>query len=122
MNKEEIVKYLANVYAVVVSDGVVDRVEEKVFEKVASSIGGGYFEQLQAKEMVEGQSMPIQLDLRWSDKIRNLEDMMLAGYCNGVLDIAEKQVIVKYAGLLDISQKQLNAIDKEAKIRCTELK
>ena len=43
-NKEEIVKYLANVYYVVLADGVVERVEERVFEEIARE-----FQKLSAK-------------------------------------------------------------------------
>lgn len=118
MKKEEIVKYLANIYAVVASDGEVERVEERLFEDIGRGIRAGYFARKQAMEMVAKESLPTQLDARWSDKIRNLEDMLLAAYCNGVLEPLEKKMIVDYAKHLDISQKQLNAIKDEAKRRC----
>ena len=121
MKKEEIVKYLANIYAVVASDGDVERMEERLFGDISREIRAGYFERKQAIEMVDKKSMPIQLDTRWSDKIRNLEDMLLAAYCNGVLEPLEKKLIVDYAKHLDISQKQLNAIREEAKRRHAEL-
>ena len=121
MKKEEIVKYLANVYAVVASDGVVDRLEERLFADISREIGAGYFERKQAIELVEKESLPIQLDARWSDKIRNLEDMLLAAYCDGQLEPLEKKLIVDYANHLDISQKQLIAIKKEAQRRHAEL-
>ena len=120
MKKEEIVKYLANIYAVMASDGDVERVEERLFENISREIRAGYFERKHAMEMVDKESLPIQLDARWSDKIRNLEDMMLAAYCNGLLDPLEKKLIVDYAKHLDIGQKQLNAIREEAKRRHAE--
>ena len=120
MKKEETVRYLANIYCVVTSDGTVDRAEERVLEEISRDIRAGYFERKQALEMANNERLPAQLTVRWSDQIRNLEDMLFAAYCNGVLEPAEKEVIVDYANLLDINQKQLNGIKEEAKRRYEE--
>ena len=86
MKREETVDYLANIYAVVAADGEIDRVEERVFESIAREIGSGYFERKQAIARLAEQNLPVALELRWSDQIRNLEDMLFVAYCDGTLD------------------------------------
>ena len=44
MNKEEQVGYLANIYRLLLADGAVERVEEKVFEEISREIRAGFFE------------------------------------------------------------------------------
>ncbi|HJN09419.1 MAG: TerB family tellurite resistance protein [Pirellulaceae bacterium] len=120
MIRDETVDYLANIYAVVAADGAVERIEERVFESIAREIGAGYFERKQAIEKINTGQWPVRLDLRWSDRIRNLEDMLFVGYCDGTLDPTEKQAIINYANLLSINQQQLGLIKEEAKRRFSE--
>ena len=122
MKREETVDYLANIYAVVAADGEIDRVEERVFESIAREIGSGYFERKQAIARLAEQNLPVALELRWSDQIRNLEDMLFVAYCDGTLDPTEKQVIVNYANVLNITQSQLSVIRADAKRRFAEFK
>ena len=101
MKTEETISYLANIYAVVAADGVVDRVEERVFETIARDIGAGYFARKQAVERAGGDDdLPAKLELRWSDQIRNIEDMLFVAYCDSGLDPTEKRVIIDYANVL----------------------
>ena len=122
MKREETVGYLANIYAVVAVDGDIDRVEERVFESIAREIGAGYFERKKAIDRTKEDELPARLDLRWSDQIRNLEDMLFVAYCDGTLEPAEKQSIVNYANFLSISQQQLSVIREDAKRRFSEFK
>jgi len=122
MKREETIGYLANIYAVVAADGAVERIEERVFEEIAREIGAGYFERKQAIEKAGKESLPARLALRWSDQVRNLEDMLFVGYSDGSLDPSEKKAIVGYANFLGISQSQLAAIREEAKRRFAEFK
>ena len=122
MNREETVCYLANIFAVVSADGAIERVEERVYETIAREIGAGYFERKQAKERLAGEHLPIRLEVRWSDQIRNLEDMLFVGYCDGSLEPTEKKVIVEYANFLGISQTQLSTLREAAKQRFADYK
>ena len=119
---DETINYLANIYTVVEADGVVDRVEQRVFEDIAQEIGAGYFERKQAMEKSKSDEMPLALELRWSDQIRNLEDMLFVAYCDGTLEPTEKQAIITYANFVNISQNQLSVIKAEAKRRFADLK
>jgi uncharacterized tellurite resistance protein B-like protein len=122
MNKEEKVQYLANVYHVLLADGQVDRMEERAFEDISRDVGAGYFERREAMERAAQQGYRASPAGRWSQRIRNLEDMLFAAYSNGVLDAAEKTTVKQYAGQLGIDQKQFDRVIRETKERYAEFK
>ena len=122
MNKEEKVQYLANVYYVVLADGQVDRIEERAFDDVSRDIGAGYFERKDAMERAQEPGYQVRPMGRWSEQIRNLEDMLFAAYCNGVLDQAERAAVKQYAAQLGIEQKQLTHVVQQTKQRYAEFK
>ena len=118
MNREQTVRYLANVYHVAASDGAVGRDEERVFEEIARDLRAVYTDRKQAQQLGAAEGIQSDVGDRWSTRIKNLEDMMYAAYCNGRLDAGEKTAVVTYAKTLGIDQKQLNLIKQEAKQRC----
>jgi uncharacterized tellurite resistance protein B-like protein len=122
MKREETVDYLANIYSVVEADGIVERVEQRVFEEIATEIGAGYFERSKAIQKSQSEELPVALELRWSEQIRNLEDMLFVAYCDGTLEPTEKQAIITYANFINISQTQLSVIRADAKRRFAEYK
>ena len=117
MKNEEAARYLANIYLVLASDNEVKRDEERLFEAISREIKAGYLERRQAMKLAENQEVQTNVSARWSERIRNLEDMIFVAYSNGVLEPLEKQAIVKYAKHLGIEQQQLNLIKKEVKQR-----
>ena len=117
MKKEEATRYLANIYLVLASDDEVKRDEERLFETISREIQAGYLERRQAMELAENQRVQTNVSARWSERIRNLEDMIFVAYSNGVLEPLEKQAIVEYAKHLGIEQQQLDLIKKEVKQR-----
>jgi uncharacterized tellurite resistance protein B-like protein len=122
MDKEEKVRYLANICYVLLSDGAVDRIEETVLDDIRRELGAGYFERQEAMAMARKEGYQVQMVGRWSERIRNLEDMLFAAFCNGVLDLGEKKVIKDYAGRLGIDQRQLDVVKEETKRRYTQFK
>jgi hypothetical protein len=122
VNDEENVKYLANIHHVLIADGGVDRLEENVFDEIRRGIRAGYLDTQRAKELAEKDGFQVQLVGRWSERIANLEDMLFAAFCNGVLEPAEKKAIQQYAGQLGINQAQLDLIRRETKHRYAEFK
>ena len=122
MNKDEQVVYLANIYRLLLADGAAERIEERVFEEMARDIGAGFFERKGGMEAAQGEQYQLELVGRWSDRIRNLEDMLFAAFCNGVLEPGEKTLIKDYAGKLGISQQQFDVIKLETRRRYAERK
>lgn len=117
MKSEEATRYLANIYLVLASDNEVDRDEERLFEAIAREIQAGYSERRQAMRLADNQGVQTNVSTRWSERIRNLEDMIFVAYGNGVLEPLEKQAIVEYAKHLGIEQQQLDLVKKEVKQR-----
>ena len=122
MNDEEKAKYLANLYHVVIADGDVDRVEERVFDEVRRDIRAGYLETQKAKEAAGKEGFQAELVGRWSERVANLEDMLFVALCNGVVDPGEKNAIRQYARRLGIDQAQFSVIQEETKRRYAEFK
>ena len=117
MNKEEKVGYLANIYQLIMSDGVVDRFEERAFEEISKDIGAGYFERRSGMEAAREDSFSAKPVGRWSDRIKNLEDMLFAAICNGVVDAAEKKLLKEFGSQVGIDQAQFDVIKEETKHR-----
>ncbi len=122
MNEEEKVKYLANIYHLLITDGGVDHLEERVFDEIRRDLRAGYFETQKAKEFAQQQRYQVELVGRWSDRIANLEDMLFAAYCNGVFERTEKKALQQYAKQLGINQTQFDMIKQETKRRYTEFR
>jgi uncharacterized tellurite resistance protein B-like protein len=122
MNKQDQVRYLANIYHLLIADGEADPVEEKAFDQISRDIGAGYFQKKDAEELARGEGYEVQFVGRWSDRIRNLEDMILAAYCNGVLERTERKLITQYAVQVGINQAQFDVIKQETRKRYAEFK
>lgn len=120
MMKDEQVQYLANIYHLLLADAEVGRVEEKAFELIAREIGAGYFERRNALKSAEQATFQVRPVGRLSDRMRNLEDMLLAAYCNGVVDAAEKKLIVEFATQVAVNKHQFSVMKSEAKRRHDE--
>ena len=122
MEKQEQVSYLANIYHLLLADGGVERIEEKAFEEISRDIGGGYFERKNAVELARNEPYQHQWVGRWSDRIRCLEDMLFAAFCNGVVDRIESKLIKDCAKSLGITQGQFDVIKQEAQRRFAQYK
>ena len=122
MDNEAKIQYLANIYHLVRSDGQVGSREEKVMEAVAEGIGVGYLETRKGLDMSMEKDFAAVYPKRWSDRIRNVEDMLLVAYADHKLNSAEKQVLGEFANKLGISQKQFDVIKEETKERFREMK
>ena len=122
MDNEAKIRYLANIYHLVRADGQVGSAEEDVMEMVAEGIGVGYLETRKALDMSMEKDFATIYPKRWSDRIRNVEDMLLVAYADHKLSSIEKQVLGEFANKLGITQKQFNTIKEETKERFREMK
>jgi len=120
MTKNEQVQYLANIYFLLLADGQVERIEGRVFESIDHEIGAGYFERRNALELAQQADFKVSPVGRLSERLRNLEDLLFAAYCNGVVDMAEKKLIVEFATKIAVNQQQFGVMKTEAKQRHTE--
>ncbi len=117
MTKDEQVQYLANIFHVARADGRVSTVEDSMVEELAKGVNAGYLETRNALDFSMKKDFTFTFLKRFSDRIRNLEDMLLVAYCESGLEDMEKKVIVNYAKQVGITQSQIDIIRKETKAR-----
>jgi uncharacterized tellurite resistance protein B-like protein len=117
MIQQEQVQYLANIYYLAGADGSFEVEEDYLLQDIAKGIGAGYLETRKALDLAQQKDFEIKLPVRFSEKIRNLEDMMFVAMSDKKLHQMEKKIIVAFAKQLDISQEQLDLVREEAKER-----
>ena len=123
MNRDEMIRYLANVYVVLAADADVERGEERVFENIARHMRASFSDRKKAMELAASEGVQIDVAARWSLRIANLEDMMYAAFCNGEIDPGEK---ARDRRLRQASRYRSKAIESdqarsEATLRATKL-
>jgi hypothetical protein len=117
MNKEDMVRYLANVALISASDGKLDPREAQAIESIRKEIGAGEKELHEALNVVARGGHKISPVGRFSDKVRNLEDMIFVSLSDGNLDKRQKPDILSFAKATNISQAQLTELLSWAKLR-----
>ncbi|MEW6249992.1 MAG: TerB family tellurite resistance protein [Planctomycetota bacterium] len=117
MTSSELVQYLANVIHVVRADNQLTPAEQTAFAGVVAELGAKKKEQKDAERLAaqdEFQARPVS---RYSDQIRNVEDMVYLALADGDLEQTEKARVVHFARDLGLTQDQVNRIVSEAKNR-----
>ena len=122
MTEDEKIQYLANLCYIAQVDGKQDQIEDKLIDGMAKAISAGYFEIIKAKDLAAQDEFTIQYPSRFSERVRNLEDMLLLAYSDKNLHELEKKIILDYAQQLRLSQKQSDLIRNETKTQLATLK
>lgn len=122
MTQDEQIQYLANIYYLARCDGRFEVEEDYLLQEIAKGIGAGYLETRKALDKSMADGFEVKIPARFSEKIRNLEDMLLVSYYDNKLEQTEKKIVVSYIKQLGIEQKQLDIIKDETKQRLKEFK
>jgi len=117
MTQEEQIQYLANVYYIARADENFQVEEDYLLQEIAKDIGAGYLETRKALDMSMTANFKIKFPARLSERIANLEDMLLVAYYDKKLHHMEKEIIVNYAKQLGINKSQFDIIREETKKR-----
>jgi uncharacterized tellurite resistance protein B-like protein len=117
MTQNEQIQYLANIYYLARADAQFEVEEDYLLQDIAKGIGAGYLETRKALDMSMASDFKIKFPARLSERIRNLEDMLLVAYYNKKLHEMEKKIILTYAKHLDITKEQFETIQQEVKKR-----
>ena len=117
MTREERIIYLGNVVHVAGADGEVSPREGEAIERVREDLGAPADDLAEALQSVARGDHGIAPVGRFSDRVRNLEDMVFVAVCDGRFSGAEKPEVVSFAKEVGVSQAQVNRILKEAKDR-----
>jgi tellurite resistance protein len=108
---------LANIYYLARADEQFEVEEDYLLQEIAKDIGAGYLETRKALDMSMADGFKIKFPARLSDRIKNLEDMLLVAYYDKKLHEMEKKIILTYAKHLDITKEQFETIREETKKR-----
>jgi len=117
MTNEEKLLYLSNVVSIAGTDQVISEAEANAIELVREQIGASKSDLKKALHAVSHGNHKLTPFGRFSDKVRNLEDMILVAISDGEISTAEKPDILSFAKTIKISQDQITDILSEAKLR-----
>ena len=120
MKDEEKLTYLANAYGLARANRLVAPQEEHLLESIRKAAGAKKDLLEKAKKRAGRSDFKIKPVGRFSDKVRNLEEMLLVALSDGDVDEEEKRLILAFAGEVGISQAQLNTLFAESKERVKE--
>ena len=120
MDKSDQEIYLSNIIKISRIDEALNSKEEEIIEKIRNEIDATKTVLNQAIKNAEREEdiIPFQ---RFSDNIRNLEDMLSVALVDGSLSENEKKVIANFAKKIHITQDQMSIIFQETKKRITNL-
>ncbi len=117
MTRKERIVYLGNVAHVAGADSEVSPKEGEAIEQVRKEMGIPEEDLARALQAVGQGRHSVAPVGRFSDRIRNLEDMVFVAVCDNRFSGDEKPEIVGFAKQVGVSQAQLNEILKEARQR-----
>ena len=117
MNSEEKMAYLANVILISSADGNLSPEEAEGIEECRMQIGAEKIDLQQALESVVQGKHNITPVGRYSEKVKNLEDMVYIAILDGVLSESEKPEILSFAKAIKMTQDQVTEIFSEVKQR-----
>jgi len=111
------VTYLANILNIAQTDGKLDPREREVIGKLCRQLNAEEKDLNEAlKKVADGEhrTMPVG---RFSDKVRNLENMLLVAMVDGELSKPEKAKVLDFARKIHLNQEQIKIILAETKLK-----
>ncbi|WP_177162470.1 TerB family tellurite resistance protein [Nitrosomonas eutropha] len=115
MSDEEKIAYLANLVAVSRADGSVSPNETHAIEAAQKRIGAKKTALRKADTLAQRDRFIPTVVGSFSARIANLEDMIAVSLVDGVLDQAEKPVVLAFAKSVGITNEQLQLILSEVR-------
>lgn len=115
MSNSDQITYIANVIAISQADGKVTDKEQGAVAFVRQKNGLSEENTQAAIRLVQAGDYNITPVGRYSDTIRNLEDMLLVSLIDGDLANKEKKAMLAFAKAVNLSQEQINTIVSETK-------
>lgn len=117
MTALNIVQYLANVITIIRANGKLTPAEDLAFVSICEDIGAKKKECKDAEKLALQDGYQATPTGRYSDSIRNIEDMIYVALADGEICDEEKMRIVVFAKQIDISQDQIDKIFSEVESR-----
>ncbi len=117
MTNEEIVQYIANIASIAAADGKLGPLEAKAFEIIRQEIGATEYDIHQALTAIAQDNYQLSPVGRFSDRVRNIEDMIFISFVDGDFAKSEKSEVLSFAKSIKVTQDQLTQILSESKRR-----
>jgi len=111
---KEIISYLANVITIASADGFISEKEEGAIERVYKEIKAKKTDLEEAKRTTKKGDYQVAPVGRYSERLRNLEDMIFVALSDSDLSDSEKKVILPFAKAIGAKQQQINTILSES--------
>ena len=115
MSNSDQITYIANVFAIAQADSKVTEKEQSAIALVCQKNGLSEGDAQAATHLVQAGDYSITPVGRFSNTIRNLEDMLLVAMIDGDLANEEKKAMLAFAKAVKLSQGQINTIVAETK-------
>ena len=112
--------YLANVLSIACSDGKITPDEDKILKSIASRIGADVNTVEQAKKLLIKGNYVLQPLKVTTDRVRNIEDMVMVAMADGKLGESEAAPIEQFTDMLGITQKEMDSIVARAQAKLQE--
>jgi uncharacterized tellurite resistance protein B-like protein len=117
MPSKEFVSYLANLMMISKADGSVSKEEQAAIARVYKEIKANKTDLEEAKTITEKGDYQVTPVGRYSERIRNLEDMIFVALSDSALSDTEKSLIRSFARETGAKQEQIDTILSEAVAR-----
>ena len=117
MTNEEKLLYLSNIVFIAGTDNIISEAEANTIEMLRQQIGASQSDLKKALHAVNKGEHKLTPFGRFSDNVRNLEDMILVAISDGKISKSEKPEILSFAKTIKISQNQIAEILSETKRR-----
>ncbi len=114
MKETELIRYLANLIMVAMADGFVSKEEKTAIKRIYKEINAKKTDFEESKRLTEKADYQVTPVGRYSERIRNLEDMIFVALSDSHLSDSEKKVILPFAKAIGAKQEQINTILSES--------
>jgi Zn finger protein HypA/HybF involved in hydrogenase expression len=117
MQASEIPQYIANILLIGKAGG--SPLREAIVENICRQISAGHSDLAAANQLVSDGLHQLTPVGRYSERVQNLEDLMLVAMAEGYLEEGDKLRILAFAKNIGVNQAQMRSIAQEAKNRLT---
>jgi uncharacterized tellurite resistance protein B-like protein len=117
MTSSELVQYLANILHVSRADAKLTAAEDTALARVVADIGAKKKELKDAERLAAEPEFQAKAVSRYSEQVRNIEDMVFVALADGDSGESEKASIFEFASCMGVTQEQFNRITSEAQTR-----
>ena len=110
MNNGSAARYLANIIAIARSNGLPDEREQAYLDQIRGHIHARKQDLKEAEKLAATEGYRPEPVERYSERVRNMEDIVCVCLLRGVLNDAQRQAIIAYANAARLSQRQTDLI------------